>query len=81
LRHTGEITDKHLLEAVMGSFGAWHGVILLFWFALVIVPLWRIVRKAGYPGGLSLLALIPLVNLVCLWMFAFTQWPAERGRG
>jgi hypothetical protein len=45
---------------------------------LVVIPTWRIVRKAGYHGALSLLGLIPIVNIVLLWVFAFVKWPNER---
>jgi len=47
---------------------------------LVAWPLWRIFEKAGYPGIASLLAYIPLVNLVLLWYAALNEWPIERER-
>ena len=43
-----------------------------------MVPAWRIAKKAGYSGALSLLLLIPLVNIVVIWIFAFAKWPVER---
>jgi hypothetical protein len=46
--------------------------------ALYIVPCWRIVNKAGYHGAWSLLTILPLVNLIALWLFAFIVWPSER---
>ncbi|MDR7132820.1 hypothetical protein J2X06_000019 [Lysobacter niastensis] len=58
----------------MGGLSIWHWVIALTF----LVPLWRIVSKAGFPGPLSLLALVPLVNVVLLWVFAFARWPVER---
>jgi hypothetical protein len=62
----------------MGSFSIWHWIIVLFWVAIFIVPSWRIVQKAGFNGALSLLGLIPLVNIVLFWVFAFIKWPNER---
>jgi hypothetical protein len=65
----------------MGSFSIWHWVILFFMFfafpLLYIVPAWRIVTKAGYSGFWSLLGFVPLLNLVMLWIFAFSSWPAN----
>ena len=61
----------------MGSFSIWHWVIFIFLYAIFLVPIWRIVSKAGFSGALSLLALIPLVNIVVLWVFAFIKWPIE----
>jgi hypothetical protein len=43
-----------------------------------MVPAWRIVTKAGYSGALSLLLLIPLLNIVFIWIFAFVKWPIEK---
>jgi len=40
----------------------------------------RILHKAGYSGWWSLLALIPAANLVMLWVFAFSDWPALKAR-
>jgi hypothetical protein len=62
----------------MGSFSIWHWLIVLFWLAIFIVPAWRIVSKAGFPGALSLLTLVPVVNIVLIWVFAFIKWPVEK---
>ena len=64
----------------MGSFSIWHLIIVLFWLAIFLVPSWRIVKKAGFHGALSLLGLVPVVNIVLLWVFAFVKWPNERQR-
>jgi hypothetical protein len=39
--------------------------------------MWRIAEKAGYSGSLGLLALIPVVNVVVLFVFTFSKWPIE----
>ncbi len=65
----------------MVSFSIWHWIILAAWLAVFIVPLWRIVSKAGFPGAFALLAIIPLLNIVLLWVFAFIKWPVERKAG
>lgn len=62
----------------MAHFSIWHWLILLFYVAIIVVPCWRIVSKAGYAGAWSLLLFVPLVNLVALWMFAFARWPAAK---
>jgi len=62
----------------MGSFSIWHWLIVIFWVAIFLVPAWRIATKAGYSGALSLLTLIPVVNIVIIWVFAFVKWPVER---
>jgi hypothetical protein len=63
---------------IVGSFSIWHWLILLVYVAIFVTPGWRIIRKAGYPGAWSVLMLVPLVNIIMLWVFAFTQWPIEK---
>ena len=63
----------------MGGLSIWHWLIILFLLVGYLLPLWRIVSKAGFSGAFSLLALVPLVNIVMLWVFAFVRWPVEKG--
>ena len=46
----------------------------LFIVALYLIPLWMIVKKAGFNPALSLLVLVPLVNIIMLYVFAFSRW-------
>jgi len=65
----------------MGSFLAfsiWQLLLLIISLAIFVIPGWRIARKAGYPGAMSLLLLIPMLNIVFLWIFAFSRWPNQR---
>jgi hypothetical protein len=55
---------------MMGPFGA------LFMAVLVVVPFWFIFGKAGFSNWLSLLVLVPVVNIVLLYFLAFSDWPA-----
>jgi hypothetical protein len=54
---------------------------------VMVIPFlagWRIVSKAGYSALWALLLFVPLVNVVALLVFAFSEWPLERraaGRG
>jgi hypothetical protein len=45
---------------------------------ILIIPFWRLFSKAGYSGLWSLLMVIPLVNLITLYVLAFSDWPALR---
>lgn len=56
-------------------------VALLLVAALVVFPWWRIISRAGLPGPLALLAIIPVANLVLLWVIAFIDWPALKKTG
>ena len=68
----------------MFSHNTWHWaalvVLLLIAYAFVAV-FGRIVNRAGYSRWWLLTLLVPLVNLIMLWVFAFASWPVARHRG
>ena len=35
-----------------------------------------ILHKAGFPRWMSLLLLIPGLNILLVWIFAYSKWPA-----
>jgi hypothetical protein len=57
-----------------------HGMLPMFfffgllWIIVLVVPFWMIFKKAGFAGALSLLMIIPLVNLIMLYVLAFSRW-------
>jgi heme/copper-type cytochrome/quinol oxidase subunit 4 len=58
----------------MGPFG------LIMWLIIVILtilPFWFIFSKAGYSKWLSLLMVVPIVNIVMLYFLAFSTWPSQ----
>lgn len=51
---------------------------LLLLLAFVVVVIWmhvRILHKAGFSGWWFLLLLIPVVNIIMVWVFAYAKWP------
>jgi hypothetical protein len=52
-------------------------VICLLW-PLTVFAWWRIFSKAGHPGVLSLAMVVPLLNFVLFFWFAFSTWPIEK---
>ena len=56
-------------------------VIVIVVAVVYFVPLVKILNKAGYSGWWSLLVVVPLVNIVMFWVFAFADWPALRDSG
>ena len=57
----------------MGPFGL---PMMLIFAALIILPFWFIFSKAGFPRWLSLLMVVPIVNVIMLYVFAFSDWPS-----
>ena len=45
---------------------------------LVVIPFWKICTKAGFPGALSLLMILPIANVILPFYLAFAEWPALR---
>ena len=62
-------------DAFRGGFGC---LIFLGLVVLLFYPFWRLCTKAGYPGVVSLLLFVPLVNFIFLWVAALSEWPIER---
>lgn len=56
-------------------------VIVLIYVAIAAVFIWaycNIIRRAGYSGWWVLIGLVPIVNVVMFFVFAFKEWPAQR---
>lgn len=51
---------------------------LIGYLVLIGIPAAIILGKAGYSRIWVLLAFVPMVNLIALWIFAFSNWPALR---
>jgi hypothetical protein len=62
-----------------GAYSYGSVFILIVFAALLVVPYWKLWRRTGHSGLWALLMLVPLVNLISLWVLAFKDWPAMRG--
>lgn len=59
----------------MFPYGPMMGLV----FAIIIViPFWRIFSRAGLSKWLSLLMVVPVVNIITLYFLAFSSWPSLR---
>ena len=50
------------------------GILVLFVIPIIVIPYWKIFNKAGFSGWLSLLMMVPLANLIVLYVVAFSEW-------
>jgi hypothetical protein len=60
---------------MLRSIGPMEITVILLVGVLPAIAFWKIFAKAGYPGALGLLLLVPLVNLVMFFFLAFSDWP------
>jgi hypothetical protein len=58
----------------------WHWlvpiVMPLLFIIIVGVPVASILHRAGRSRWWTIIAFVPLLNLIGLWVFAFTRWPS-----
>ncbi len=45
---------------------------------VALLPWFFIYKKAGYHPAMGCLMFLPLVNVVMLYVLAFSEWPMER---
>ncbi|MBC9785001.1 hypothetical protein H1S01_10820 [Heliobacterium chlorum] len=64
--------DYGLFSGLLGSIMGLLGIVI------AIVPFWKIFSKAGFSPWYSLLLIIPIVNIIVLFVLAFADWPALR---
>lgn len=60
------------------TIGLWQIILIVAILSIIIVPIWlsaRIAGRAGFSGWWALLTIVPFVNVVIVWVFAFTKWP------
>jgi hypothetical protein len=46
---------------------------------VVVLPVSRICKRAGFSPWLGLATLVPAANVLLLWYLAFAEWPRDRG--
>jgi len=44
---------------------------------LVGIPVRQILLRTGFSPWWALISVVPLVNLIALWVFAFSSWPRQ----
>jgi hypothetical protein len=63
--------------------GIFASIVILFALSvtvLTVIAYWKICEKAGFPGPLSLLMLVPIANIILLLYLAFAEWPALKDK-
>jgi predicted PurR-regulated permease PerM len=63
----GGIQMEALLGVILGAV----------YVAVVLIPVARILDRTGYNRWAAFIAIVPVVNILGLWAFAFGEWPSE----
>jgi len=61
------------------GYGLTHWIIFVVMVAVVLYPTGRILKRLGLSPFWSLLVFVPRVNLIALWVLAFSDWPMDKG--
>jgi len=67
-----------MMDNMMGIFGISHWLTFVVMAALILYPIGRILSRIGLSPFWSAVVLLPFLNLIGLWVLAFTEWPRSR---
>lgn len=59
-------------------YGPLHWLAFAAMVALIVYPVGKILRRVGLSPFWSLLAFVPVLNILGLWILALTDWPKQR---
>ncbi|OJW22856.1 MAG: hypothetical protein BGO51_17215, partial [Rhodospirillales bacterium 69-11] len=63
---------------MMDGYGVAHWLVFAVMAALFLYPIGRILGRIGLSPFWSVVAVIPVVSLIGLWVLAFVDWPERR---
>lgn len=61
-----------------GKIGLPELLVLIVVIVLIVLPYVKIFQKAGHSGWLAICMLLPILNIIILFWFAFSKWPIEQ---
>jgi hypothetical protein len=67
-----------MLLGLLPMIGPMEAMVLLVSAVLVVWPACRICAKAGFPGPLGLIVMLPGLNIGLMLFLALAEWPALR---
>jgi len=65
----------------MDTITIWQGLFVIFLVVALSVPIARILTRIGYSKWWTIVYFIPFVNIIGIWILAYSRWPAvDRAR-
>jgi hypothetical protein len=62
----------------MWGYGIAHWLFFTVVVVIIVYPIGRTLRRLGFSPFWSVLVFIPVVNLVSLWILAFSDWQSGK---
>jgi hypothetical protein len=59
---------------MLAAFIGIYLFVIVIAIAVIIVPFWFILKKAGFSPWLSLINIVPFGTLILLYVLAFAEW-------
>ncbi len=66
--------DQNQMQQMFGAFFGFIVIFVLIMWVIVIIPFWQIYKKAGFPPPIAFLMIVPIANIITLYVVAFSQW-------
>jgi hypothetical protein len=74
LQKNEDLMDQSQMQHYFGAFFGVFIIFMLIAWVIVIIPFWQIYKKAGFPPAIAFLMIVPLANIITLYVVAFSQW-------
>lgn len=71
------MASRHREDDGMGSLSILHWLIVIGIIAVPMFPISMILKKAGRSPWWAVLYIVPFVNLIALFVFAYSPWPRD----
>ena len=52
-------------------------IVIALYVLVFVIPIAKVLRRVGFSGWGSILAVVPLLGIIGLWIFAFMRWPLD----
>lgn len=66
---------------MMNNIGMPGLVLMIVSAAVIVVALFQLWKRTGHSGWLAPVMVVPLVNLLMIYVLAFKDWPAVPRKG
>ena len=62
----------------MTGFGLVHWIFFIGMVVVILYPVGRVLGRVGFSPFWSVLIFVPIVNVIALWIFVFSEWPSKK---
>ncbi len=60
------------------GYGGGFGFFWIIMIAVTVIPVAKILGRIGFNQWWAAVAIVPMVNLIFLWVLAFIDWPRDK---